>query len=59
MHIIYACCCLVASAVSDSVQPCGLQPAKLLSTGNSLGKNTGVGLYIYHIFLSIHSLMRT
>ena len=36
------CCCLVISVVSDSVQPYGLQPARLLCPWDSLGKNTGV-----------------
>ena len=31
------CCCLGASVVSDSVWPYGLQPARLLCPGNSLG----------------------
>ena len=30
------------SVVSDSLQPCGLQPARLLCPWNSPGKNTGV-----------------
>ena len=29
--------------MSDTVQPCGLQPARLLCSQDSLGKNTGVG----------------
>ena len=36
------CCCLVTSVVSNSVQPYGLQPARLLCPWDSLGKNTGV-----------------
>ena len=31
------------SVVSDSLQPHGLQPARLLCLWNSPGKNTGVG----------------
>ena len=38
-------CHLVASVVSDSSQPCGLQPARLLLSWNSSGKNTGVGCH--------------
>ena len=33
----------VASVVSDSVRPHGLQPTRLLHPGDSSGKNTGVG----------------
>ena len=36
-------CCQVASVVSDSVQPHGLQPTRLLRPWDSPGKNTGVG----------------
>ena len=36
------CACWVASVVSDSVHPCGLQPARLLCPWDSLGKNTRV-----------------
>ena len=41
MHV-----CLVASVVSDSLQPHGLQPTRLLSPWNSPGKNTGVGCHV-------------
>ena len=35
----------VMSVVSDSLQPYGLVPARLLCPGDSLGKNTGVGCH--------------
>ena len=35
-------CVLSRSAVSDSLQPHGLQPTRVLCPWNSLGKNTGV-----------------
>ena len=31
--------------MSDSLQHCGLKPARLLCSWNSPGKNTGVGSY--------------
>ena len=34
--------CLVASAVPDSLWPCGLHPARFLCPWDSPGKNTGV-----------------
>ena len=37
--------CLLASVVSDSLRPYGLQPARLLCPWNSPGKNTGVGCH--------------
>ena len=37
--------CCVASVVSDSVQPHGLQPTRLLRPWDSPGKNTGVGCH--------------
>ena len=37
--------CLVTSVMSDSLEPCGLQPSKLLSPWDSPGKNTGVGCH--------------
>ena len=40
--------CQVASVVSDSVRPHGLQPTRFLHPWDSPGKNTGVG---YHILL--------
>ena len=38
-------CCQVTSVVSDSVQPHGLQPTRLLRPWDSPGKNTGVGCH--------------
>ena len=40
-----SCCCCVASVVSDSVQPHGLQPTRLLHPWDSPGKNTRVGCH--------------
>ena len=37
--------CEAASVVSDSVQPHGPQPTRLLCPRDSPGKNTGVGCY--------------
>ena len=37
------CPCLVAPVVSNSLQPCGLQPTRLLCPRGSPGKNTAVG----------------
>ena len=37
--------CEITSFVSDSVQPYGLQPARLLSSWDSSGNNTGVGCH--------------
>ena len=43
-HIPQVCCsCLVTSAMSDSVQPHGLQPVRLPCPWDSLGKSSGVG----------------
>ena len=42
---IKICCCQVASVVSDSVRPHGLQPTRLLHPWDSPGKNTGVGCH--------------
>ena len=39
------CCCLVASVVSDSVQPHRWQPTRLPRPWDSPGKNTGVGCH--------------
>ena len=38
-------CVLSHSAVSDSLWPCGLQPARLLCPWDSPGNNTGVGCH--------------
>ena len=45
--VAYCCCrcCQVASVMSDSVWPHGLQPTRLLCPWNSPGKNTGVGCH--------------
>ena len=40
--------CLVASVASNSLPPCGLQPAKLLCPWDSPGKNTGA---VCHVLL--------
>ena len=41
--------------ISDSLQPHGLQPARLLCPWNSSGKNTGVGSHalLQRIFLTL------
>ena len=39
------CVCLVASVVSSSLQPPGLQPTRLLCPWDSPGKNTRVGCH--------------
>ena len=46
--------CSVASIMSDSLQPYGLQPARLLCAWGSLGKNTRVGSHalLQGIFLT-------
>ena len=48
------CCCSVTSVVSSSVRHYGLQPARLLCTWDSPGKNTEVGSYalLQGIFLT-------
>ena len=45
---VYVCVCVSSSVVSDSLQPYGLQPARLLHPWDFLGKNTAVG---WHFFL--------
>ena len=40
-----ACCCYVASVMSDSVQPHRWQPTRLCRPWESPGKNTGVGCH--------------
>ena len=42
-QIRFFCCCLVTSAVSDSLQPHRLYPIKLLCLWDFPGKNTGMG----------------
>ena len=44
-HCCCCCCCQVTSVMSDSVQPHGLQPTRLLCPWDSPGKNTGVGCH--------------
>ena len=39
------CCCQVTSVVSDSVQPHGLQPTRLLHPWDFPGNSTGVGCH--------------
>ena len=39
------CCCCISSVVSDSVRSHRRQPAKLLCSWDSPGKNTGVGCH--------------
>ena len=41
----FICCCCVASVMSDSLLPHGLQPTRLPCPWNSSGKNTGVGCH--------------
>ena len=45
LSLIHCCCCQVASVVSDSVRPHGLQPTRLLRPWDSPGKNTGAGCH--------------
>ena len=44
-HLAPLCCCKLASVVSDSVWPHGLQPTRLLRPWDSPRKNTGVGCH--------------
>ena len=46
--------CSVASVMSDSLQACGLQPAKLFCSWDSPGKNTGLACHalLQGIFLT-------
>ena len=46
-NTLYMLLCAVASrsVISDSLQPCGLQPTRLLCPWDSPGKNTGVGCH--------------
>ena len=39
------CACSIASVVSDSLKPCGLQPVRPLCPWDSPGKNIGVGCH--------------
>ena len=44
-HREWVCACSVASVMSDSLWPYGLQPTRLLCSWDSPGKNTGVGCH--------------
>ena len=44
-HIL--CACSVASLISDSLRPHGLQPTRLLCPWDSPGKNTGMGCHAH------------
>ena len=50
------CVCVSGSVVSDSLQPRGLQPTRLLHPWNSPGKNTAVGCHflLQHIYVYIY-----
>ena len=54
---VYACVC-VCSAMSDSLQPCGLKPASFLLPWDFPGKDTGLGCHflLQRIFLTWGSL---
>ena len=60
LHAVFTCklpcagLCSVASVAPNSLQPYGLQPARLLCPQDSLGKNTGVGCHtlLQGIFLT-------
>ena len=58
--LVCVCVCEVASVVSDSLQPYGLQPARLLCPWDSPGKNSGVGYHALFqgIFLTQGSNLR-
>ena len=45
LQVVCVLCVLSCSVVSDSLQPCGLEPARLLCPWDSPGKNTGVGCH--------------
>ena len=45
VQAVMACHCQVASVMSDSVRPHGLQPTRLLCPRDSPGKDTGVGCH--------------
>ena len=50
------CCCCVASVVSDSQRPRGLQPTRLLCPWNFPGKSTGVGCHCLLLQYGLRSL---
>ena len=45
VNMLCCCCCKVASVVSDSVRPHGLQTTRFPNPWDSPGKNTGVGCH--------------
>ena len=45
MTTILCACAELLPSVSDSLQPCGLGPGRLLCPWDSPGKNTGVGCH--------------
>ena len=51
--LLHYCC--VASVVSDSVRPHGLQPTRLLRPWDSPGKNTGVGCHFFLQCMKVES----
>ena len=52
--LLSVCVCVSCSVVSDSLQPCGLKPARLLCPWDFPGKNIGVGCHflLQGIFLT-------
>ena len=48
------CVCVSCSVVSNSLQPCGLEPSRLVCPCDFPGKNTGVGCHflLQRIFLT-------
>ena len=44
---VFECLCVSRSVTSNSLPPRGLQPARLLYSWNSSGKNTGVGTHSF------------
>ena len=56
--LVCCCCCWSHSVVSDSLQPHGLQPTRLLHPWDFPGRNTGVGCHcllrlLVYVLLSI------
>ena len=47
--------CQIASVVSDSVRPHGLQPTRLLHPWDSPGKNSGVGCHFLLQYMKVKS----
>ena len=60
VHIYKPAACQVASVVSDSVRPHGLQPTRLLHPWDFPGNSTGVGCHCLlpytnlHVFIYLH-----